>query len=78
MLKPKNAKINIIITHVDVFISFNPSNQPEELEPLEPVDKDGIVASLDCNIALDKLLLFSIIIKMNILIFIINSHLFKC
>ena len=61
--------------HVVELISFKLSKNPLELEvEVEAVDIDGKVASLDCNIALDKLLVLSIIIKINILIFIINSQ----
>jgi hypothetical protein len=64
--------------HVVELISFKLSKKPLELEEVEAVDIDGKDGSLDCNIALDKLLVLSIIIKINILIFIINSHLHIC
>jgi hypothetical protein len=66
--------------HVVELISFKLSKKPLELEleEVEAVDIDGKDGSLDCNIALDNLLVLSIIIKINILIFIINSHLHIC
>jgi hypothetical protein len=58
------------------FIFDRLSKNPELL--LVVVFNDGKDASLDCNIEFDKLFELSIIIKINILIFIINSHvLFK-
>jgi hypothetical protein len=63
-------------TQVVELISLKLSKKPLLLLELllVPVLKEGNVGSFDCNIALDTLFELSIIIKINILIFIINSH----
>ena len=68
----------MINIQVVAFIFFKLSKNPESLEEYEVDPSEGIDDSLDCNIDCDKLFVLSIIIKKNILIFIINSHyLFK-
>ena len=68
---PKNAKIKIIIIQVVAFIFCKPEKNPESFEDIDDEEND---VSLGCNNDCDKLLVLSIIIKKNILIFIINSH----
>jgi len=88
MLKPKNAKIKKIISHVVKPTFAKPLKNPEELSleetepvlkilaelPLEAEELTNGVEFLVCKIASDILFGLFIIIKINILIFIINSR----